>query len=95
LEFEVLAVAEDEPTSLEGGMREICTQGLSVKLEKPGGCDGIFVAEDERKASKKSVGFGSDFPGGCLSGTPKALFGSKKRFGRSKRKNRTCVGDFR
>ena len=31
LELEVLAVAEDEPASLEGGMREICTQGLSVK----------------------------------------------------------------
>jgi len=68
---------------------------LSVKLEKPRGCDGIFVAEYEGKTSKKSVGFGSDSPGSCLSGTTQALFRSKKRFGRSKRRNRTCVGDFR
>ena len=67
---------------------------MSVKLEKPGGCDGIFVAEDERKALKKSVRFGSDFPGSCLSGAPQALFGGKKRFGRSKRRDRTGMGDF-
>jgi hypothetical protein len=67
---------------------------LGIELKKPRGGDGIFVAEYERKASKKSVGFGSDFPRSCLSGTPQALFGSKKRFGRSKRRNRTGMGDF-
>jgi hypothetical protein len=67
---------------------------LSVELKKPRGCDGIFVAEDEGQALKNSVRFGSDSPGSCLSGAPQALFGSKKRFGRSKRRNRTCVGDF-
>jgi hypothetical protein len=67
---------------------------LSVELKKPRGCDGIFVAEDEGQALKNSVRFGSDSPGSCLSGAAQTLFRSKKRFGRSKRRNRTGMGDF-
>jgi hypothetical protein len=78
LEFKILAVAEDKSASLKGGMGEIRTQGLSVELKQPRGCDGIFVAEDEGKALKNSVRFGSNFPGSCLSGAPQALFRSKK-----------------
>jgi len=78
LEFKILAVAEDEPASLKAGMREIRTQGLSVELKQPRGCDGIFVAENEGKALKNSVRFGSDSPGSCLSCAAQALFRSKK-----------------
>ena len=94
LEFEILGIAQDEASPLESGVGQVSPKGLGVELKEPRRGDRVFMTEDEGETGEKTIGIGSDFPGGGLSGAAKAFLRSKEGVGGSEGFDRAGVGNF-